>query len=333
MPCLRSTIFVLAAISGLGSASGQSLPAFYRADYPIPNIGGNLSGLALADINGDGHPDVVFGSLSSSSIYVMFGNGDGTLQAPTTIAVGGCGAGLEGVREILAGDFNGDGRADLVLSDANSLCLLLNAGNGAFGSGRIILSPLGGSISPNAMAAGDFNGDGNLDIVAAVGVSGNAPSNATVLLGRGDGTFSSLEAFKLPNAVNSVSVATGDFNGDGLLDFVVTTKSLSFQSEPTDLYVALGNGKGSFSSSIATPVGINGGNLLLARDFNGDGKTDLVIQLQTTNPSVLLSNGDGTFRLFPARLRRLARQWRWISTATARRILQLDTWISKLLPE
>jgi len=296
MPCLRFTLFVLAAIGGFGSASSQSLPAFYRADYPIPNIGGDLAGLVLADINGDGHPDVVFSSQSSLDIYVMLGNGDGTLQAPNTITIEGCGADLEPIHEILAGDFNSDGRADLVVSDGNSLCLLLNAGDGAFASGQTIMTGLGGSFSPNALAVGDFNGDGKLDIVAVVDASSDVPSNVTVLLGRGDGTFSSLNVFNLPSFVGAVSLATGDFNGDGLLDFVVATSSLTFQSEPTDVYVALGKGNGSFSSPIATAAGTFGGNLLLAGDFNGDGKTDIVIQLLTVNPSIMLSNGDGTFR-------------------------------------
>lgn len=121
----------------------------------------------------------------------------------------------------------------------------------------------------------DFNGDGNLDLIAADG---------TVLLGKGDGTFNVGTSISVPGPY-----VTGDFNGDGKPDLAL------MNADGVNLTVLLGNGDGTFQVPINIFVGTTL-TLLVAADVNGDGKTDMLGYLNATNQVVVfLSKGDGTF--------------------------------------
>ncbi|PYL01629.1 MAG: hypothetical protein DME19_01020 [Verrucomicrobia bacterium] len=144
-----------------------------------------------------------------------------------------------------------------------------------------------------SLAVGDFNGDSKLDLaVANHGCSNCSPAfsgSFSVLLGNGDGTFQSrlnYDAGKDP-----VSVAVGDFNGDGKPDLAVVN------SGSTNLAVLLGKGDGTFQSAVNYDTGMSP-NSVGVGDFNGDGKADVVVANETSNTvSVLLGNGDGTFQV------------------------------------
>jgi hypothetical protein len=181
------------------------------------NVGIDALGLAAADFNGDGKLDLVTTSFlpdGTRNVEVLLGNGDGTFQKPVITTPG-----LSG-RFVAAGDFNGDGKADLVLIDTfsvdNSVMVLPGNGNGAFGKPLIIKfqTPLGFATP----VVDDFFGDGKLSIALATGLG-----QVTILRGDGDGTFQA--------PVNYVTDFTGsqpsalvaaDFNGDGKLDLAVT---------------------------------------------------------------------------------------------------------------
>ncbi len=181
---------------------------------------------------------------------------------------------------IASADLNGDGRRDLVMTNAgsNTLTILLGNGDGSFTAAA---SPATGAY-PDYLAIGDFNGDGKPDVAVANFLDGNV----TILLGNGDGTFAA--AASVPTGVDARSIVTADFNGDGKLDLAV--------GRDNSLAVLLGNGDGTFVAAASPAVG-NGPNYSIATgDFNGDGKPDLVVSNYGGNTlTVLLGNGDGTF--------------------------------------
>ena len=133
----------------------------------------------------------------------------------------------------------------------------------------------------SALAVGDFNNDGKLDLVLA---SDSSSSLGAVMLGKGDGTFTLGPA--LPSGAYAVSVAVGDFNGDGKQDLVLGSSAYSVE-------VLLGNGDGSFGTPTVLQTSATVGGVAVA-DFNGDGKADIVAGL-SGQVGILLGNGDGTF--------------------------------------
>ena len=138
--------------------------------------------------------------------------------------------------------------------------------------------------APQALAVGDFDGDGHPDLAVA-----NYNSNTvSVLLGNGDGTFQPQTTYAVGGEPNGVAV--GDFNGDGHPDLAVANYNSNTVS------VLLGNGDGTFQPQTTYAVG-PGPNDVKVGDFSGDGHLDLAVTDANSNQvSVLLGNGDGTFQ-------------------------------------
>jgi trimeric autotransporter adhesin len=189
------------------------------------------------------------------------------------------------ILSVAVGDFNGDGIADVVAGYyANSaLMVLLGNGDGTFSS--IGASPLTGSPYPEAIAVGDFDSDGNLDIAVANSPSFSVGNTVTILLGNGDGTFK--PAMNANTGTYPASLVVGDFNGDGILDVAVANR------DSNTVTILLGNGDGTFSPTVASPVTAAAPLSIVSGDYNGDGKLDLAVGGATL--TVLLGNGDGTF--------------------------------------
>ena len=167
-------------------------------------------------------------------------------------------------------------------------------GTASLGSGKATIawsnpqSPATGSY-PEAIAAGDFNGDGIPDLAVANFSSGTV----TILLGKGDGTFtataSSLQAGASPSAV-----VVGDFNDDGIPDLAVANESSN------NVSVFLSNGDGTFTATATQPETGGSPVAMVVGDFNGDGILDLATANSgTSTVTVLLGNGDGTFTASP----------------------------------
>jgi uncharacterized repeat protein (TIGR01451 family) len=184
-----------------------------------------------------------------------------------------------------AADFNGDGKSDLVVPNYNggNVSVLLGRGDGTF---QPAISSNAGA-NPTALAVGDFNGDGLLDV--AVGNTIYYSDNGVnILLGKGDGTFQ--PPVNYATGANVYWVAVGDLNRDGKADLVVANYGSG------TLSVLLGNGDGTFQPALDSLLRPNSAGSVAIRDFNGDGKPDLVLSLFTDRVSVLLGNGDGTFQ-------------------------------------
>jgi FG-GAP-like repeat len=195
------------------------------------------------------------------------------------------------------GDFSHDGNTDLVVANYadsnNTVSVLLSNGDGTFQpqAAYTVTDANGNGIGPASVAVGDFNNDGNLDIVTADYSDGFV----SVLLGNGDGTFQNPVTYAVGN--NPISVAVGDFNHDGIADLVVASQNYD---ATTNTYrsgtvsVLLGNGDGTFQTAASYDVGA-GPDAVATAVING--RYDIVTANAGDNTvSVLQGNPDGTFQ-------------------------------------
>jgi hypothetical protein len=254
-----------------GNGDGTfSAPARYAAVLGTATL---LTGAVVADMNGDGVPDLAVANvtpdLTSGSVSILLGRGDGTLLPPAGATVG------RNPFSLVGADLNGDGYLDLAVADANSTSLAVLLGNGD-GTLRAPTAATGGPA--NSIAVGDLNGDGKADLVIT---SSNGSNSIAVLLGNGDGTFQTAVSYAA--GTNPTSVAIADFDGDGTIDVAVASSSDGTVS------VLLGNGDGTLQAGVRYTAGSNLTSLL-ARDFNGDGLTDLAVVDGSTGAVVVLMN-------------------------------------------
>jgi hypothetical protein len=255
----------------------RTLPSGVSFSFPVTyDVGTTPTALAEGDFNGDGHLDLAVVCQFSNTVSVLLGNGDGSFQAARNF-------GLLSYSNfgVAAGDFNRDGRPDLVVANSNgTLSVLLGNGDGTFQTAQTFA----GGFNPHDVAVGDFNHDGIPDLAVTEG-SGNAVG---VLLGNGDGTFQAPQIYATGPFAWGITV--GDFNGDGTPDLAVTNEGNNTVS------VLLGNGDGTFQAAQNFAAGSSPESVTVG-DFNGHGKLDLAVGNGFGNTvSVLLGNGDGTFQ-------------------------------------
>ena len=187
---------------------------------------------------------------------------------------------------MVSGDFNGDGKLDLVsfaYFGGSSFSILLGNGNGTFR----VKSSIATGHAVGGLVVGDFNNDGKLDLAGIF----DASKGVEIALGNGDGTFQRGKTFA--TGTLPAGVAAGDFNEDGKLDIAVANYD---NGQGDTVSILLGNGDGTLQAQTPMTVGLGPINIAVG-DFNGDGHLDIAVGNVTSGTiSVLLGNGDGTFQ-------------------------------------
>lgn len=265
-----------ANLSGTGSVTTSSL-TLSRFDSAIP---APFTSIDVGDFNGDGKFDIVGSSSTNGTASILAGNGDGTLSVVSTTPTG------NGPVAVVAADFNNDGKLDAAVANSadNTVAILLGNGDGTV-AGNAPANLLSAGNAPLALAKGDWNADGKIDLA----VANSSDGTVSLFLGNGDGTFTLQSVNTVGNA--PVALAVGDFNGDTKLDLAVAN------SADGTLSILLGNGDGTFTLASTPPSGADPDSVVVG-DWNGDGKLDLAaLNGSAQTVTVLTGNGDGTFNL------------------------------------
>jgi hypothetical protein len=253
------------------------------------SAGTGPSSIAVADLNGDGEPDLATANTGSNDVSILLGDGSGALAAPVSYSLGTASR----PQSVAIGDFNADGKPDLavaaqILPNSGAVCVLLGNGDGTFGPSAV--RNLGFFSVPTAVALGDFNSDGKVDLaVSAIVQVTPVRGNVFILPGNGNGTFGDADSRLLSRPADSLAV--GDFNSDTKPDLAVTNRE--------DVAVLMGVGDGTFAAVGNYGVGNFCRSVAIA-DVNGDGKPDLVLANSGANDvSILLGMGNGSFDAAP----------------------------------
>ncbi len=304
----------------LGNGDGTfRSPAYYPAGF-------NPNHIVIADLNGDGYPDMivtdydeVFGGTETAGgayptnegywemgVYLNMGKSAPGTFAPAVYYKTGTNPWTA-----VVGDFNGDGFMDIIVDNSTDDTLQLFPGNGTgtFNAASSIVATGVAFENNHSLATADINADGVLDLIGVNFMTGNVQ----VLLGqgangKGNGTFAAPMNFPASTGVLAtiapVGVAVADLNGDGKLDIVTSNRgaTTATSSVPGSMGVLLGNGDGTFQSAVSYPLGDSTGgsyaNGITVADMNHDGKADVVVvDNGTTNDvGIFYGNGDGTFQ-------------------------------------
>ena len=294
----------------LANADGTFQKVVY---YPTGVVGGNDRTIAVGDFRGNGKLDLVVAN-ESGTVSLLLGNGDGTFAAALNTVVGifpfNVGISAEAAR---VGDFNGDGKLDIVTAEetgehfsaregVGGLTVLLGNGDGTFQAPVDYFA----GVFPMAVTLGDFNHDGRLDIAAANFGSDANGGNVSILIGNPDGTFQPAVNYNVTGA-HPRGIVAGDLNGDGKLDVVTLNKDLVHGGGAIAIWH--NNGNGTFALPVVRHFSVPAydffgtGLDMAVGDLNGDGRADVVVSdsgdgdargTSSGGVSVLLGVGDGT---------------------------------------
>ena len=316
---------VATALTAFLSQAGGIFPAQFGTVTNFP-VGGAPGVMVVADFNHDGRPDVAV--TRAGAITLLPGLGNGAFGAPTNasstgaqwlaegdfnndgnmdlLAAAHVGSVLLGdgqgsfpvrtnytgfyasyVSDVMGGDFSGDGNLDLAIANTamNSVTVAFGRGDGSFGPSTNYY--LANNNVLYDIRTGDISGNGRLDLALSLWNSGN--SNAfCVLMNKGDGSFAAPQYYAAGSTrEHHPSMELRDLNGDGRLDTAV------LNSDGRSVTVFLNTGGGRFGAGRDYPLGFSPTSIASA-DFNGDGKTDLIVRGGAT-AAVLYNHGDGSF--------------------------------------
>jgi FG-GAP-like repeat len=257
-----------------------------------------IENLYVADVNSDGNPDLyVTGNISStSSIFTLFGNGDGTFQAPIETDFWN---GSSTISDFVFADFNKDGLLDAAfVADANQIVVLYGNPDGSFRPGAVsTVTSLYGAV--RVLGAADFTGQGSLSLVLQLTDPSGLTNNFIGIFTGSNGNFNSAPV-SYPEVggpyAEGENVVIADFNGDGFLDIATLVAGIA-PGSPSYVDISLNTGNpvtpvfaAPYTVPGATSISQTGVPLLLAADFNGDGALDLAAA-----GLIFFGKGDGTF--------------------------------------
>ncbi|HEX3743424.1 MAG TPA: FG-GAP-like repeat-containing protein [Bryobacteraceae bacterium] len=241
--------------TGVFAAAANSPVAISTTGYnPNSQIGSTPSNVAIADLNGDGRPDLAvagFGrqgaGLPGPNVWILLGNGDGTFGTPTSFNTNYF------AMSMAVGDFNRDGIPDLAVESYSiNVSILLGRGDGTFNTP--VDYPAGGVVGlysgQTTIAAGDFNGDGLIDIINLVRSNtpnGNFYDKLALLPGHGDGTFGTAILYSTDPGGNSSYLAVGN------LQATVCTEVDTDGHGTNVASIAAGNGSAGGPGVLQTP--------------------------------------------------------------------------------
>ncbi|TVS20305.1 MAG: hypothetical protein EA424_04645, partial [Planctomycetaceae bacterium] len=247
-------------------------------------------GIALGDFNGDGHPDLAVAVYHPVGVKLLLNDGHGNFSgAPITIDLP---PGAAGATDLVSGDFNGNGTDDLAVVNylSGSVTILLDFDGQRFASATSVAV----GQQPRAIAAGDLDGDGHLDLV----VANSGENNLSVLRNDGQGSFTA-DAAQIPVGQRPMSVVMGHFNHDQALD--LATANHGRGTDMGGVSILVNNGSG--TSFSRTDVALDDQQAkrpadLAVGDLNGDGRADLAVANYESNTiAILLGLGNGTFQV------------------------------------
>lgn len=295
--CIRSALACLAGITVSLQSSHARAQSFELADeYALPQKG---LVWAAADFDADGDQDIAIVT-ADGAIATAFNDGEGTFtitSAPAGVPIGE--TSLPGATQARAGDFDGDGAIDLMVSSSSidgpsgyvgcEVSVFLNRGDGTFEPGYTLPAvpdtPDANVLYCTGLDAADYDGDGTLDFALAFNTLPYSVLQGVVdvFLGNGDGTFASPTLTALSDDTGpyvSFAMTSGDFDGDGKLDLGLG-EDILYLSGPGGSRVQLlsGDGAGNFSPSFTEPANLGFASFAAAQadDVTSDGRLDLLL--------------------------------------------------------